>query len=308
MKYLEGHCHEERTPNKTELVLLSPQTFLSLCIHWPSVLKASLAWRGTKIRQNSKHSNTQQFKRSHTSLNGLNGHPLNNLRNKDSSIDFSWTCIHPSAGGRRRQPAQWRRESPWGSSLQPGKHWKIRNLANIGRTLAPVLHLNAFKRESRISLPVAPRKELPRSSVWERRTWFNLVELTLIDLYQLFLHTLQSPHWSRFPPVMPFCKSNLNSKPSFKLSASKFICLSASSSHTAEVVWNGPSLKVVKWILQKAVFRFAMRRQEKTLRKKRCLLSFTNAGNSPLLAGSSWYVPSAWSSSNKFSFEANQHL
>ena len=40
---------------------------------------------------------------------------------------------------------------------------------------------------------------------------------------------------------------------------------------------------------------------KKTLRKKRCLLSFTNAGNSPLLAGSSWYVPSAWSSFDKFS-------
>ena len=155
---------------------------------------------------------------------------------------------HQLGEGGGSQPSGW--ESHRGAAVS--------NLTNIGRTLAPVLHLNAFKRESRISLPVAPRKELPRSSVWERRTWFNLVELTLIDLYQLFLHTLQSPHWSRFPPVMPLCKSNLNSTSSF-LSAFKFICPSACSSHTAEVVWNGPSLKVVKWILRKAVFRFAMR-------------------------------------------------
>ena len=143
----------------------------------------------------------------------------------------------------------------------------VRNLPNIGKsatwqTLEEHLHqfctsMHSKERVESVCQSLPERNSQEAASENEERDLI-LFELTLIDLYQLFLHTLQSPHWSRFPPVMPLCKSNLNSTSSF-LSAFKFICPSACSSHTAEVVWNGPSLKVVKWILRKAVFRFAMR-------------------------------------------------
>ena len=226
-------------------------------------------------------------------------------------MNFSCTCIPPSAGGKRRRQLHWRRESLWDSNLQPdkwkwkqevkvkmkkvkvGQHsatWQIsvwNNTFNIFTTskkwkLSPwdsnLKHDNTIKIASESGSCTSmhskervesvchslPERNSQDAASKERTKWllvlFLLTHIYQDTFYQLFLHTLQSPHWSRFPPKSDF-------EPGFQLQNSI-------STHTAEVVWYGPSLKVVKWILRRTVFcrlairmRMRERTRVKTLRK-----------------------------------------
>ena len=176
-------------------------------------------------------------------------------------MNFSCTCIPPSAGGKRRRQLHWRRESLWDSNLQPdkwkwkqevkvkmkkvkvGQHsatWQIsvwNNTFNIFTTsekwkLSPwdsnLKHDNIFKIASESGSCTSmhskervesvchslPERNSQDAASKERTKWllvlFLLTHIYQDTFYQLFLHTLQSPHWSRFPPKSDF-------KPSFHL-------------------------------------------------------------------------------------------
>ena len=153
--------------------------------------------------------------------------PLNNLR-KLTSTGPVFTHQLGERGGSKPSGG----ESDGGTAI-----CNLRNI--IGTTLAAekwqlCTSMHSKERVESVCHSLPERNSQEAESEKEEHILI-LFELILICLsYQLFLHTRQSPHSSHFPPVCLF--ANIIKTPNLIFNQLSSSCLSAASTHTAEVI------------------------------------------------------------------------